>query len=88
MEENQIDKEKIKEIYNKESESDEDMLQIVETLREERERTRMEGRREGRKEGRKETRMEIIKNMLIENIPVQIICKVTGASKEEIEKLK
>ncbi len=48
---------------------------------------RKEGRKEGREKGRKEKKIEIAKKMIKENIPIDIIIKVTGLTKEEIEKL-
>ena len=42
----------------------------------------------GRAEGTSERNLEIAKNMLKENIEIEIISKVTGLSKEEIVKLK
>ena len=37
---------------------------------------------------RQEEKIEIAKNMLKDNLPVETIVKYTGLSKEEIEKLK
>jgi len=42
---------------------------------------------EGREEGREEGKLEIAKNMLKDNLPLEVIVKYTGLSKEEIEKL-
>lgn len=47
-----------------------------------------EGRKEGRKEGKKEAILEIAKNMLNENMSIELISKITHLSEEEIEKLK
>ena len=47
-----------------------------------------EGREEGLKEGTLDTTIKIVKNMLNENIDVNIISKITGFSLNEIEKLK
>lgn len=49
---------------------------------------KLEGRLEGEAEGKKNEKIRIAKNMLQENIPVEIIIKVTELSKHEIEKLK
>ena len=49
---------------------------------------RVEGREEGRVEGREEERNSIVLKMLKNNLPVQIICDVTGLSLEEVAKLK
>ena len=45
-------------------------------------------RKEGRKEGKMRQLKEIAKKMLTEKLPVKTIIKITGMSKEEIEKLK
>ena len=47
-----------------------------------------EGIRRGKKEGRQEGKKEIILNMLKNKIDISIISKVTGLSKEEIDKIK
>ena len=49
---------------------------------------REEGLAEGREEGTLDTTIKIVKNMLNENIDVNIISKITGFSLNEIEKLK
>ena len=41
-----------------------------------------------RQEGEIKKQIEIAKNMLKDNLPIQTIIKYTGLSKEEIEKLK
>ena len=46
------------------------------------------GRTEGKIEGKNERNIEIAKNMLQENIGLEVISKVTGLSPEEIETLK
>lgn len=43
---------------------------------------------EGRKEGRKEGKIEVTCAMLKENIPLEMISKMTGFSIEEISELK
>ena len=45
-------------------------------------------RKEGRKEGKMQQLKEIAQKMLTEKLPVKTIIKITGMSKEEIEKLK
>ena len=50
-------------------------------------RGREEGRAEGRKEGKIQEKIQIAKNMLAENCDVKFIMKVTGLTKEQIEKL-
>ena len=47
-----------------------------------------EGIEEGMKEGAKQEKIEIAKNLLKENVEIDIIISATGLSKEEIEKLK
>ena len=49
---------------------------------------RADGLKEGKAMGAKEKEIQIAKNMLQENIPIEVIAKVTGLTKEEIEKLK
>ena len=46
-----------------------------------------EGRVEGKAEGEKNKAIEIAKNMLKENFDIETIIKVTGLTKEEVEKL-
>ncbi len=46
------------------------------------------GKEEGMKAGRNEGRNEIAKNMLKENLSIELISKLTSLSQEEIEKLK
>ena len=48
---------------------------------------RLTGRNEGRMEGKTERNMEIAKNMLNQNMDVNLISNVTGLSIEEIESL-
>jgi predicted transposase/invertase (TIGR01784 family) len=48
---------------------------------------RQEGRLEGRQEGKMEERLEIARALKKNNIPLDIIIKSTGLSKEQIEKL-
>ena len=46
-----------------------------------------EAREEGEEKGKKENQVKIVKSMLKENMSIDIISKVTGLSKEEIEKI-
>lgn len=46
------------------------------------------GIEKGRKEGEKKAKLEYVKRMLDEKIPIETIIKITGLTKEEIEKLK
>jgi len=45
-------------------------------------------RKEGIAEGTRQNKIEIAKNMLNENMDIEIITKVTGLTKKEIETLK
>ena len=49
---------------------------------------REEGRIAGKIEGEKNEKIQIAKNMLQEKMSIEVITKVTGLTKEEIEKLK
>lgn len=46
------------------------------------------GLEEGRQEGEKNKAIKIAKNLLKQNISIEIIIECTGLTKEEIEKLK
>ena len=46
------------------------------------------GLAEGEAKGQKEKQIQIAKNMLDEKMDIKLISKITGLSKEEIEKLK
>ena len=46
------------------------------------------GKAEGLSEGEAKKSLEIAKSMLEDNAPVELICKYTGLSKEEVIKLK
>ena len=48
---------------------------------------RKQGKKEGKIEGKKEEKIEIAKNLLKENVDLNIISKTTGLSLEELEKL-
>ena len=47
-----------------------------------------EGLEEGRAEGSKQEKIEIAKNMLKDNMPIDVIVKYTNLTEEEIENLK
>lgn len=47
-----------------------------------------DGKAEGKIEGAKEEKIQIARNMLQENASIEFIIKVTGLTKEEIEKIK
>ena len=46
------------------------------------------GRKEGKIEGKREEKIKIVKKMLKEKLSIEMIEKLTGLSKEEIEKIK
>ena len=47
-----------------------------------------DGIEEGKTKGAREKQIEIAKSMLKENMDIEIIIKITGLTKEEIEKLQ
>lgn len=47
-----------------------------------------EGRIEGRKEGKKEGKIEIVKNLLKLNMPIEQIVEVSGLTEKEVQKIK
>lgn len=49
---------------------------------------RRDGKAEGITTGKKEEKIEIAKKMLKEKLDIELICKVTELSKEEIEKMQ
>ncbi len=49
---------------------------------------KVEGKKEGLKEGEKKKAIEMAKNGIKEGLPVELIVKLTGLTKEEIEKIK
>ncbi len=69
-----------------------DLKNVVDTsIQEGRKKGIEEGRKEGRKEGREKGRMErsreIARELKSNNVPLDVIIKTTGLSKEEIERL-
>ena len=48
---------------------------------------REQGIQQGIQQGKKENTVDIVKKMLKENMPIELIEKITGLSKEEIHKL-
>ena len=80
---NQNYREKVDEILKDIEEVEKSMMQIIETLNEERAKLIKDSIEEGRIKGK----IEYIKNMLNEKIPMELICKVTGMSKGEIKKI-
>ena len=67
------------------------MLQILETIEEEKkmfiDKGRKEGRKKGRQEGKKEEKNNIIKEMLKKNMAIDLIAEVTHSSKNSILKI-
>ena len=62
-------------------------MTLLERDREKIEEGRQEGLQEGIKEGRQEEKLETAKNMIKLGLDIDTIIKVTGLSKEIIEKL-
>lgn len=58
---------------------------LAKGIKEGRQRGRKEGRKEGIKAGQRGKQIEIAENMLKEKIDIELICKVTGLTKAEIE---
>lgn len=59
------------------------MMQVIEMLNKERAKLK----RDSIKEGRVQCKIEYIKNMMKENLPIELICKITGMTENEIQKL-
>lgn len=68
----------------KEIEEEKQMMQVIEMLNKERAKLK----RDSIKEGRVQCKIEHIKNMMKENLPIELICKITGMTENEIQKLK
>ncbi len=91
-----IGEEKTKKLIEKIDGGEENMLALVDMIRNEnkmyinmgRTEGKKEGRKEGFKEGKKQTYLEIAKNLLKLKMPISQISEVTKLPKEEIEKLK
>ena len=64
------------------------MMAVFETIEQDNKRIYRRGKKEGREEGRKEAILSYIKNMLKENLPIDLISKITGISPQEINKMK
>jgi len=47
-----------------------------------------DAKKEGKIEGKIERNIEIAKEMLMDGMPIDTICKYTGLSKEQIENIK
>ena len=68
------------------------MMTVFETIKQDNKRIFNNGRKDGIKTGIKtgisKRNLEIIKNMLKENLPIDLISKITGISQKEINKMK
>ena len=47
-----------------------------------------QAKREGRKEGRKEGKIEIVKNLLKLNMPIEQIVEASGLTEKEVQEIK
>ena len=65
----------------------EDSVKIYRDMRNTLDNAKKEGRAEGRAEGKKDKAMEIAKNLLEMDMPINAIMKATGLPHEEIVKL-
>ena len=79
-----IGEEKAEELTKKIKEGDEKVLAVLEMLERNDKKIFIRGKIEGKKEGK----IEVIKAMINENIPIDVIEKITKFSKKEIENLK
>jgi predicted transposase/invertase (TIGR01784 family) len=83
-------------LENKNTGGEEKMLAVVEMIQREttkaietgRKEGIKEGIKEGRKEGRYEKKIEIAKEMLKNNMTLEMICKITHLTPKEVEKIK
>ena len=83
---------KAKELIEKMEGDEGNMLAVVDMIRRENqmyiEIGKKEGRKEGKIEGKLEEKIKIVTNMLKEKFNVEMIQKITGVDKEEIEKIE
>ena len=81
---------KAKELIEK-MEGDENMLAVVDMIRRENqmyiEIGKKEGKKEGEKQGELKEKIKIVTKMIKEKFSVDMIQKITGVNKEEIEKI-
>lgn len=86
-----VGKEKTEKLLLNFEKEGEDMLQILETIEEEKQmfidRGKKEGKREGKKEGRILEKNNIIKEMLKKNMAIDLIAEVTHSTKNNILKI-
>ena len=68
---------------------EEDAKKVTNTLiKNAKEEGKKQGKKEGKIQGKKEQSIEISRKMIKEGLEIEFISKVTGLSKEEIEKLQ
>lgn len=86
-----VGKEKTENLLTSFEKEGENMLQILETIEEEKkmfiDKGRKEGRKKGRQEGKKVEKNNIIKEMLKKNMAIDLIAEVTHSSKNNILKI-
>ena len=84
-----IGKEKLEKLIKEMKGEDEDMLGCVEMVWEEAlNKGIKEGKKEGVKAGKKERSIEIVMEMKKNNLSTELIQKITGLTKQSIEKIK
>ena len=79
---------KAKELIEKMEGDEGKMLAVVDMIRRENQMYIEIGKKEGKKEGKLEEKIKIVTNMLKEKFNVEMIQKITGVDKEEIEKIE
>lgn len=79
-----LDKKEIEKLVNKLKEEKGDMLAVLEMIEEENKRLL----KRGIKKGEKQKTIEIARNMLAKNMPLELIQEMVGLSETEIVKLK
>ena len=82
-----VGKEKTENLLSNFKKEGEDMLQILETIEEEKKMFIDKGRKEGRQEGKKVEKNNIIKEMLKKNMAIDLIAEVTYSSRNSILKI-
>ena len=86
-----IGSEKTENYLNKLEERDDSMEAVLEMIDREEKKKKIKyekiGKEKGRSEGRSEIKIKYIKNMIKENLPIELISKITGLSTEEIKEI-
>ncbi len=82
-----LGKEKTESLLSNFEKDGEDMLQILETIEEEKQMFIDRGKKEGKREGRKLEKNNIIKEMLKKNMAIDLIAEVTHSSRNSIIKI-